>query len=809
MKFTRIDVRFFRSFNYDFERKVRKDAEAAPWEDTDPGWFPFVRVDLAPDVTAVVGANESGKSQLLVAIRAALTGKPIDRADFCRYSELYSAQQGEIRLPQFGVRIELEASDNPIAGVPQLQEVREFGLYRPGSEPAYLVVDNARIAISVDQLNALQEQLPKPHILQTDLALPDNVSIAELAGNPRTVFHDRKKRIGFLGKMLAGDGEDATIKGVIAEYLQPVTDDASLAAERRRLKQFELARKLLVDVAKIAPSEFETLAEAIQNGREGQVEAITGAMNAAIKENLNFQRWWTQDRDFDLLVEAREQELAFTIRDRTNSTYSFQERSQGLRYFLSYFVQLTAHRMQRAASDILLLDEPDAFLSSVGQQDLLRVLQDYAIPEDANMDRSQVVYVTHSPFLIDKNAPQRIRVLDKGSDDAGTRVVRDAANNRYEPLRSALGQSVSETAFIGGANLFVEGPADQILLSAATAALARRSPGGVAPLDLNKVTVVSCGGADAVPYMVYLARGRDTLKPPCVALLDSDTAGEQAYKLLLRGEVRKKKVLAGEYVVLLGKWANENDISVATGVTVREPEDLLPVELARHAALNYLARFGTLDAQQASEFTIKAIEEKLAEKDGSLYEALEAAYLSAFPEEHLEKAGLAREVSMILSTDQGKSQAVTVFLERFGPLLECLASKLDDAFIEEGYRRLNSRLDRAVNNFLRDFPSGIRKVDAKRVIREIDIALDDTDYTDQHRVVLMRLRREFGLEDSSKQPEVPNFDKFREEIKALGNADRAAYQDDATKDPLNQVEPPKAESSTDESVLNEEPVQKQ
>jgi len=68
----------------------------------------------------------------------------------------------------------------------------------------------------------------------------------------------------------------------------------------------------------------------------------------------------------DLILGAREHELAFTIMDRTGPTYSFGERSQGLRCFLSYFVQLTAQGLTQARPDILLLDEPDAFLSCVG-----------------------------------------------------------------------------------------------------------------------------------------------------------------------------------------------------------------------------------------------------------------------------------------------------------------------------------------------------------------------------------------------------------------------------------------------------------
>ena len=141
---------------------------------------------------------------------------------------------------------------------------------------------------------------------------------------------------------------------------------------------------LLVDAAKIDPQAFVELKEALASGREGQVEALVGAMNSAVRENLNVQRWWTQDREFDLVLEAREHELAFTIRDRTGATYSFGERSQGLRYFLSYFVQLAAHRLTQTRPDVLLLDEPDAFLSSIGQQDLLRVLRDYALPEDGS-----------------------------------------------------------------------------------------------------------------------------------------------------------------------------------------------------------------------------------------------------------------------------------------------------------------------------------------------------------------------------------------------------------------------------------------
>ena len=84
-------------------------------------------------------------------------------------------------------------------------------------------------------------------------------------------------------------------------------------------------------------------------------------MNRSLARHLNFNRWWTQDPDFELRLAPRERELVFTIRDRTGTDYSFAERSRGLTYFLSYFVQLRAHK-QALGNEVLLMDEPDAYL---------------------------------------------------------------------------------------------------------------------------------------------------------------------------------------------------------------------------------------------------------------------------------------------------------------------------------------------------------------------------------------------------------------------------------------------------------------
>lgn len=779
MKLSRVDVRFFRSFNHDYEARARGNRDRPTWDVGEP-WYPFVRVPIDGEITAIVGANESGKSQLLTALKALLTGEPISRGDFCRYSELYSVKAGELRLPHFGGEFHVQESDD-VSAIPALVGAKTFELYRLGDAQPFLVVNGEQSPLSPAELIQLESLLPSFYELETNLAIPDSVSIAELAGEGRVPIHDRRKRASLVTSVASIiKGMDfATLGTQLLSILEPSKDPDALAADTRRKAEFDLARRLLIDAAGIDPKAFIGLRDAIAEGREGEVEALIGAMNSAIKENLNIQRWWTQDRDFDLLVEAREHELAFTVRDRTGSKYSFGERSQGLRYFLSYFVQLTAHRIRHAEPDLLLLDEPDAFLSSTGQQDLLRVLHDYALPESGGPS-SQVVYVTHSPFLIDKNAPHRIRVLDKGVEAEGTRVVRDAANNRYEPLRSSLGAYVAETAFIGGQNLFVEGQADQVLLAGLSNSVAAL-PGRIGEgLDLNAVTIVSCGGADSIPYMVYLARGRDTVKPPCVALLDGDDAGRRAESVLKKGEARKKRVLADDYIVRLDLWANDSGFDFAD-VTVHEVEDLLPVPIAHRAAINYLARFIEVGAETAASFSVESITAELTSTGGHLWDALSASYQRAFAGEHIEKVGLAREVVALVGANPD-AEGVNDLHDRFSALLTHLSDVLASASAEEAQSRGNDRLERIIRAFEKDYPTGIKKHDARRVVAELRTTLAGADFPDDLHGRVQRLHREFGLDDPA-EPRVPRFEEFRKQLLELRLNDRLAYQDDAQSDP--------------------------
>jgi AAA15 family ATPase/GTPase len=112
MRLVRVYVRFYKSFNYDYERKFASGATADPWEMIEGNWYPFVRLPLDPSVTTIVGANESGKSHLLDSIEKATTGKGLERSDFCRYSRFFSVREGERRRPDFGIELEITSSED-------------------------------------------------------------------------------------------------------------------------------------------------------------------------------------------------------------------------------------------------------------------------------------------------------------------------------------------------------------------------------------------------------------------------------------------------------------------------------------------------------------------------------------------------------------------------------------------------------------------------------------------------------------------------------------------------------------------------
>ncbi|MFD3438805.1 AAA family ATPase [Streptomyces sp. NPDC058685] len=786
MRITRIYVRFYKSFNYDYERKFAPNSNPDPWEMLGDAWYPYVRLELEASITTIVGANESGKSHLLDSVEKLITGRNIDRSDFCRYSQFFSVEIGQRRFPDFGGEFEAVTEDDVDLAKEQLGIDLEIGskfhLFRANDSAPAIYMSGVEVpGTKPTKHTDLSQALSGVFRLDAKVPLPASIPLYELTSEARRPSGSRRTRGDVLNHLYGRSWSSPD------EFTQSAADFFGLAFQKiqnstphdQTEKQYALGRDLLFKVARIDPTVFEDLSDAIADEREGYVNGIIQKINQALAAQLNFPRWWAQDREFKLMVSPREYDLVFTIRDRTGTDYSFAERSNGLRYFLSYHVQLLAHqRPSTVQQEILLMDEPDAYLSSQGQQDLLRILEEFAVPEDGSR-RDQVAYVTHSPFLINRNAGERIRVLDKGLTDEGTRVVKDVARNHYEPLRSSLGAFVAETSFISGSNLFVEGLADQVLIAGASSHLQAKGVAKIDTLDLNNVTIVPAGSASSIPYLIYLARGRDVVRPPCVALLDGDQAGRDAAKALARGGARQKQVLPANFIVEIGTWAKDRHLSLSDGVSATEIEDLLSLPLAVKAAQNYAVRVLQISRKDAASFTAEDVSEKLPEHEGSLFDALKNAFTQRLGSEfHIEKVGFAKEVIAVLADSRSNSDSARVctdFEGNIAALLSEIAKLLRQAARDEQDRRLNNRLDRTIAGFLADHSSPTTRERGRLLIEEIQASVHDSEEGDRIRLQTERIRRDFDLDENLGDP-IERFDDFREKVAALRYEERFAKQ---------------------------------
>lgn len=748
-------VRFYKSFNYDYLRKykVNRD-EGEPW-DAAPGsdlFYPFVRVELDRGITTVVGANEAGKSQLIGAVKRLLTGDGIVANDFCRYSEFLKVD-GQMLLPEFGAEFSDLSDDEKqavrrLAGIAEGAPVPSFWFFRLNGGSVLYVRDGG--GYQETPLKAADvKKFPLPTIFEIDstVPLPESVPIDYLAASDaKRKPRSRRTWLGRFAKLRDNPDWFTSAEVFQAGTAKAFTfsTDESADVDEKTLRSYELADAMLVTIGGIDRSAFKEFQKAAQDAT-GFADGLLGKMNARLDATLNFRKWWSQDKEFGLSLDRGDFDLLLSVHDRTGSKYSFGERSGGMQYFLSYFVQALAHKPS-GGQEILLMDEPDAFLSTTGQQDLMRLFDSFAYPEDPAQQPLQVLYVTHSPFLIDKNHGERIRVLEKGDGEEGTRVVHNAAKNHYEPLRSAFGAFVAETTFIGNCNVFLEGQADQVLL-AGFSSLSRRLDKGAETLDLNSLTLVPSGGASQIPYLVYLARGRDVDKPAVIVLVDGDDAGKNAVRELARG-YRGKRLVKEELVFRLDSLdVSSLDVDVTA---VQDLEDLIPADIALAAIRTCANEVLGDDAE-----TVLAKLDKLDVKAGvKLFDAAQSAASAASG--HLErpltldKVAFARGV--LEATEDADPAAQNRVLGNFHRLFDRLGTMQRQAVSDNTHDRISKTINRLRVNFLKDHPVTATKLQVSILLEEVERQLvDASEEAETVRTLSRKITTDFRLTENPRE----------------------------------------------------------
>ena len=99
------------------------------------------------------------------------------------------------------------------------------------------------------------------------------------------------------------------------------------------------------------------------------------------------------------------------IRNRRHRvTLGFDERSAGFIWFFSFLVWLSHIRRDHGTEYVILLDEPGLGLHARAQMDMMRFIREKLLPA------YQVIYTTHSPFMIDGQHLDGLRTVEDTSD---------------------------------------------------------------------------------------------------------------------------------------------------------------------------------------------------------------------------------------------------------------------------------------------------------------------------------------------------------------------------------------------------------
>ena len=194
------------------------------------------------------------------------------------------------------------------------------------------------------------------------------------------------------------------------------------------------------------------------------------------------------------------------------------QRSEGFRWPASFFVVFRAQAKEKLTNAILLLDEPGLHLHALKQREFRRTLDKLA-------QDNQIVYTTHSPFMVGPEELHRVRLVEMPDRNKGTiihsKLIADDPRVSVFPLQAALGYDLAQSMFTQRRNLVTEGLTDMWFIEGVAGAMREA---GVTTMR-EDIAIVPAGSASKVVYFCTLLHSQ---RLKVAALLDSDAAGDKA-----------------------------------------------------------------------------------------------------------------------------------------------------------------------------------------------------------------------------------------------------------------------------------------
>jgi predicted ATPase len=299
----------------------------------------------------------------------------------------------------------------------------------------------------------------------------------------------------------------------------------------------QTARALLklayTDVGSLTDDDFEE--------RTAELEAVSNELTERVF------RYWKQNSELSIQIQADKetsqhpngqlsvvQYLDVRVRDaRHGYTNNFNQRSSGFRWFFSFLAAFSEFETYDYGV-VVLLDEPALTLHGRAQADFLNYI------DNELSKAAQVVYTTHSPFMVSASALDRVRIVEDKGAKVGSVVSSEAlsvSSDSLFPLQAALGYDIAQNLFVGPDNLLVEGTSDFTYIAVVSDHLISEGRVGLDP----RWRILPTGSASNIPTFVALV-GKSL---DVTVLTDGSTRSSVAKltDLAAKGYLSKKRVL--------------------------------------------------------------------------------------------------------------------------------------------------------------------------------------------------------------------------------------------------------------------------
>jgi len=300
-----------------------------------------------------------------------------------------------------------------------------------------------------------------------------------------------------------------------------------------------------------------SVSDLIETGGYESLKARIEGVSISLTDQI--MEFWKQNEDIEVEVDIKtdpDDEVPYNdgnniylrIKNRRHRGVStpFDHRSRGFIWFFSFLVWFDSVQQQIHSTNnlgkreiILLLDEPGLALHALAQADFLRYIDELST-------KHQVLYTTHSPFMVHSDRLHQVRMVEDKAT-VGTVISNNVSGSDPRtifPLQAALGWTVAQNLFISKRNLLVEGASDLIYLKAMSSLLEARSRTGLR----SDITIVPVGGLDNVVTFIALL-GANNLK---LAVLH-DYSGKSEQKI---ENILKEKLINSKAILNVSKFRN-------------------------------------------------------------------------------------------------------------------------------------------------------------------------------------------------------------------------------------------------------------